>query len=82
MALNWKREDLDQILGKKLFTMKVVRHCEAVDALPMEAFRARLDGAWSNVVEGEVSLRIAGGLELHDLKAPFQSKAFYDCMIL
>ena len=40
----------------------------------MEAFKARLDGALSNLVGWEVSLSIAGGLELDDLKGPFQLK--------
>ena len=40
---------------KKLFTVEVVRHWsrlsrEAVDAPSMEAFKARLDGAVSNLV--------------------------------
>ncbi|KFQ78554.1 hypothetical protein N337_12272, partial [Phoenicopterus ruber ruber] len=40
---------------KKFFTMRVVRHWnrlpkEAVDAPSLEAFKARLDGALSNLV--------------------------------
>ncbi|KFM04906.1 hypothetical protein AS27_09897, partial [Aptenodytes forsteri] len=40
---------------KKFFTMKVVRHWtrlprEAVDAPSLEVFKARLDGALSNLV--------------------------------
>ena len=42
--------------------------------------KARLDGAASNLVEREVSLPIAEGLELGDLKGPFRPKAFYDSM--
>jgi len=53
---------------------------EAVDAPSLEAFKARLDGALSNLVYWEVSLLIAGGLELDDLKDPFQPKPFYDSM--
>jgi len=41
---------------------------EVVDAPSLEAFKARLDGALSNLVKWEVSLPIAGGLELDDLK--------------
>ncbi|KFQ93199.1 hypothetical protein Y956_05203, partial [Nipponia nippon] len=42
-------------LRKKLFTMRVVRHWhrlprEAVDAPSLEVFKARLDGAWGNLV--------------------------------
>jgi len=43
------------IMRKKFFTMMVVRHWrrlrrEAVDAPSLEAFKARLDGALSNLV--------------------------------
>ena len=49
--------------------MKVVRHWHrlprgAVDAPSLEVFKARLDGAVSNLVWWEVSLPMAGGLEL------------------
>ena len=42
-------------IGKKFFTVKVVRHWnrlsrEAVDAPSLEALKARLDGALSNLV--------------------------------
>jgi len=42
-------------IRKKLFTMRVVRHWhrlprEAVAALSLEVFKARLDGALSNLV--------------------------------
>jgi len=42
-------------IRKKLFTMRVVRHWnrlprEAVDAASLELFKARLDGALSNLV--------------------------------
>ena len=57
--------------------MRVVRHWnrlprEAVDAPTLKAFKARLDGALSNLVYREVSLPIAGMLELDDLEDPFQ----------
>ena len=40
---------------------------EAVDAPSLEVFKVRLDGALSNPVWWEVSLPMAGGLELGDL---------------
>ena len=62
--------------------MRVVRHWnrlprETVDAPSLEAFKARLDGALSNLVYGEVFLPIAGRLELNDLKGSFQLKPFH-----
>ena len=50
---------------------------EVVDA-SLEAFKSRLDRALSNLVWREVSLPVAGGLELGDLKGTFQPKSFYD----
>ncbi|KFP23278.1 hypothetical protein Z169_03442, partial [Egretta garzetta] len=51
--LNQGRFRLD--LRKKFFTMRVVKHWnrlprEAVDAPSLEAFKARLDGAVSNLI--------------------------------
>ena len=74
-------------IRKKFLTVRVVRHwnrlpSEVVNAPSLEAFKARLDGALSNLVYWEVSLSIAGGLQLDDLKSSFQPKAFYDFMIL
>ena len=45
----------EDIIRKKFFTMRVVRHWnrlprEAVDFPSLEAFKARLDGALSNLV--------------------------------
>jgi len=40
---------------------------EAVAAPSLVGFKARLDGAWRNLVWGKVSLSMAGGLELGDL---------------
>jgi len=59
-------------IRKKLFSMRVVRHWnrlprEVVDAPSLEMFKARLDGALSNLVLWKVSLLMAGGLELDDL---------------
>jgi len=59
-------------IRKKFVTIKVVKHWhrlprEAVDAPSLAVFKARLDGALSNVVQWKVSLLMAGGLELHDL---------------
>jgi len=54
MVLNQKRVDrLD--IKKKFFTVRVVRHwnrlpSEIVDASSLESFKARLDGAVSNLV--------------------------------
>jgi len=47
----------------------------------VEAFKARLDGAVSNVVWREMSLPIAGGLEVGELKGLFQPKPLCDSMI-
>ena len=51
-----------------------------MDVPSLEAFKARLDGALSNLVWREVPLPIAGGLEIDDLKGPSQPKPFYDSM--
>jgi len=52
----------------------------AVGTPSLEVFKARLDGALSNLVYREVSLPIAGGLELDDLQDSFQPKPLYDSM--
>jgi len=59
-------------IKKKFFTMKVVKHWprlpkEAVAAPSLAVFRARLDGALSNLVWWKMSLLMAGGLEPDDL---------------
>jgi len=57
---------------KKFFPMRVVKHWprlprEAVAAPSLELFKARLDGALSNLVWWKMSLPVAGGLEPDDL---------------
>jgi len=59
-------------IRKKFFTMRVVKHWnglprEAVDAPSLEVFKARVDGALSNLVQWKMSLLMAGGLERDDL---------------
>ena len=55
-------------IRKKFFIVGVVRHWsrlprEVVDAPSLEVFKARLDGAWRNLVWPEMSLPMAGGLD-------------------
>jgi len=45
---------------------------DILDALCLEAFKARLDGALSNLVEMSMSLFIAEGLGYLAFKGPFQ----------
>jgi len=59
-------------IRKKFFPMRVVRHWhrlprEAVAAPSLAVFKARWDGALSNLVWWKVSLLMAGGLEPDDL---------------
>jgi len=59
-------------IRKKFFTMRVMKHWnrlprEVVAAPSLAVFKARLDGALSNLVWWKVSLLIAGGLEPDDL---------------
>ena len=51
------------------------------DAPSLAVFKARLDGALSNLVWCKMSLLMAGGLEPDDLSGPFQPKPFYDSTI-
>ena len=53
-----------------------------MNAISLEAFKARLDEAVSNLVWREMSLPVAVGLELDDLQGPFKPKPFYDSVIL
>jgi len=67
--------------------MRVVKHWhrlsrEAVAAPSLEVFKARLDGALSNMVWWKMSLLTAGGLEPHDLSGRFQPLPFYDSMVI
>ena len=59
-------------IRKKFFTMRVVRHWhrlprEAVAAPSLAVFKARLDGALSNLGWWKVSLLTAEGLEPDDI---------------
>jgi len=54
-------------IRKKFFTIRVVKHWhrlprEAAEAPSLETFKARLDGALSNLIELKVSLLTAGEL--------------------
>jgi len=54
-------------IRKKIFTMGVVKHWhrltrEVMDASSLETFKARLDGALSNLMELKMTLLTAGGL--------------------
>ena len=70
-----------------VFIQRVVTHWnrlpkEVVDAPSLEAFKARLDVALGSLVWWLATLHIAGGLELDDHCGPFQSRPFYDSLIL
>jgi len=59
-------------MRKKFFAMTVVKHWnrlprEAVAAPSLDVFKARLDGALSNLVSWKMSLLMAGGLDPDDL---------------
>ena len=59
-------------IRKKFFTMRVVKPWhrlprEVVTALSLAVFKARLDGALSNLVWWKMSLLMAGGLEPDEL---------------
>ena len=63
-------------IRKKFFTVRMVRHwnrlsSEVLNASSLEAFKVRLDGTLSNLVQSEVSLPIAGGWNSMTLKVPF-----------
>ena len=74
-------------IRKKFFIQTVVTHWnrlpkEVVDAPSLEAFKARLDMALGSLVQQLATLHIAGGLKLGDHCGPFQSRPFYESMIL
>lgn len=65
--------------GKKFFTMRVMKHWhrlfrEAVCASFPQELKARRDGALSNQVQWEVSLPIAGNLELEGTLRPLPTQ--------
>ena len=71
-------------IRKKFFTVRVVRHWHWLPSgcPSLEAFKARLDRTVSNLIlEGGVAA-YSRGLELGDLKGPFQPKPFYDSMVV
>ena len=53
---------------------------EAVAVPFLAGFKARLDGALSNLVWWKMSLLMAGGLEPDDLQGPFQPLPFCDSL--
>ena len=55
---------------------------EVVDAPSLEAFKARLDVALGSLVWWLATLHMAGALKLDDHCGPFQSRPFYDSMII
>jgi len=72
-------------IRKKFFPLRVVKPWarlprEAVAAPSLAVFKARLDGALSNLVWWKMSLLMAEGLEPDDLSGPFQPKLFYDSL--
>ena len=74
-------------IRRKFFTQRVVTHCnrlpkEVVDALSLEAFKARLDVALGSLVWWLATLPIARGLKLDDLCGPFQPRLFHDSVIV
>jgi len=67
--------------------VRVVKHWnrlprEAVEALPLESFKVRLDRALSKLVWLKMSLLTAGVLGQMTSNGPFQSKEFYDSVVL
>jgi len=73
-------------IRKKFFTVRMVKHWnslpkEVADAPSLETFKARLDGALSNLIWLKTSLLTAGGLGWMTFKSPFQPKLFHNSMI-
>jgi len=72
-------------IRKKFFMIRVVKLLnglprEVVEALSLETFKARLDGALTNLIQLKISLLAAWGLGWMTFKGPFQPKAFYDSL--
>jgi len=70
-AFNLKEGRFRVGIWKKFFSVRVMRRCnrfpqEVVDDSSLEVFKARLDGALSNLVYWKVSLPMAGELGLDD----------------
>jgi len=80
------REDRFRLdIRKRFFMMKVVKHWNGLPKEVVESpcpwtFKARLDGALSNLIPLKTSLRTDGRLGWMTSKGPFQAKAFYDSM--
>ena len=65
---------VESLTVKPQFPLTVGTGCPGrpVDAPSLEVSKTKLDGALNNLVYWEISLPIAFGLELDDLKGPFQ----------
>ena len=73
-------------IRRKFFSQRVVKYWnrlpkEVVDALSLEAFKARLNVFLGCLVWWLVTLYIAGGLKLGDHCGHFQHRPFYDSMV-
>ncbi|KAK4811235.1 hypothetical protein QYF61_022138 [Mycteria americana] len=73
-------------IRKKCFTMRVVKHWnrlprEVVDAPSLETFKARLDGALSNLIYLKMSLLIAGGRKHGEGCCKFHSRNSSFCKV-
>ena len=73
-------------MRRKFFTQSLVTHWnrlpkEVVDALLLEAFKARLDVDLGSLVWCLETLHVAEGLKLDDHCGPFQPRPFYDICI-
>ena len=73
-------------ISHRFLSLKVVMHWnglprEAVALPSLAVFKARLNGALSNLVWWKMSLSMAGRLKLDDVSGPFQPKPFCDSVI-